>query len=338
MRLFSFPTRSHATFVPASNRACPPVNAADPLPTAMPGRAIAAWRLIRPHQWAKNGFVLIGLLFGHAWGDPIRVKAAAVAFVAFCAIASAVYVMNDWFDRERDRLHPLKRHRPIANGDIGAPGAFVLAFALAVLAFALCRIGPILDVPGADHGLRLAVVLGLYVAINLAYSLGLKQVPILDCSVISFGFMLRLLAGTWAIGIAPSRWLLVCGLSATLFLAFARRRSELAALGGHAGGHRAVLDHYSLPLLDQFLAITGTAVLVTYSVYTVSGDTLQTHGTDRLLYTVPIVAYGVFRYLYLVFQRGAGGDTSRDVVRDPHLLIAGVAWVATVAGVLHQAG
>ncbi|MFZ4760907.1 MAG: decaprenyl-phosphate phosphoribosyltransferase, partial [Burkholderiaceae bacterium] len=161
---------------------------------------------------------------------------------------------------------------------------------------------------------------------------------ILDCSVISFGFMLRLLAGTWAIGIAPSRWLLVCGLSATLFLAFAKRRAELAALGGHASEHRAVLDHYSLPLLDQFLAITGTAVLVTYSVYTVSGDTIQTHGTDRLLYTVPIVAYGVFRYLYLVFQRGAGGDTSRDVVRDPHLAIAGVAWVATVVWVLHSGG
>ncbi|MFZ4758544.1 MAG: UbiA family prenyltransferase, partial [Burkholderiaceae bacterium] len=189
--------------MPAPNRASSPVNAADPLPNTTPGRLGAAWRLIRPHQWAKNGFVLIGLLFGQAWGDPMRVKAGAVAFLAFCAIASAVYVMNDWFDRERDRLHPLKRHRPIARGEIGALGAWGLVLVLVVLAAALCRIGPIRDVPGADHGLRLALVLGLYVAVNLAYSLGLKQVPILDCSMISLGFMLRLLAGTWAIGIAP---------------------------------------------------------------------------------------------------------------------------------------
>ncbi len=306
-------------------------------PAAVPGRALAALRLLRPHQWVKNAFVLVGVVFGHAWDEPSRVQAALVAFAAFCATASAVYVLNDWFDRERDRLHPGKRRRPIASGQIGGPLAFALALAMAAIAWGLTRSTVLAAAPGVGGGERLLAVLVLYVAMNVAYSLGLKRVPILDCSLISLGFMLRILAGTWAIGIVPSRWLIVCGLAVTLFLAFAKRRAELAALGDDAGGHRAVLEHYSLPLLDQFLAITGTAVLVTYSVYTVSGDTVQTHGTDELLWTVPLVSYGLFRYLYLVFQRGAGGDPARDLVADPHLLAAGAAWLAIVLWVLGRA-
>jgi 4-hydroxybenzoate polyprenyltransferase len=305
---------------------------------ARSGRPLAALRLLRPQQWAKNGFVLIGVLFGHAWGDPARVAAALTAFAAFCAIASAVYVVNDWFDRDRDRLHPRKRHRPIASGEVGGGLAAVLAAALVATAFALAVSPPVRGLPDAGGGLRLAAILGLYVAMNVGYSLGLKRVPILDCALIALGFMLRILAGTWAIGIEPSRWLIVCGLSATLFLAFAKRRAELAALGDDAGGHRAVLQHYSLPLLDQFLAITATAILVTYSVYTVSAETTRIHGTDQLIWTVPCVAYGLFRYLYLVFQRGGGGDPSRDVFGDLHLAAAGLAWLGVVLWALGRAG
>jgi 4-hydroxybenzoate polyprenyltransferase len=307
-------------------------------PAAAPGRALAALRLLRPRQWVKNGFVLVGVVFGHAWAEPLRVQAALVAFAAFCATASAVYVLNDWFDRERDRLHPRKRLRPIASGQVGGPLALAIALAMAAIAWGLTRTAPLAALPEVAGGERLLAVLVLYVATNVGYSLGLKRVPILDCSLIAFGFMLRLLAGTWAIGISPSRWLIVCGLAVTLFLAFAKRRAELEALGDDAGGHRVVLDRYSLPLLDQFLAITGTAVLVTYSVYTVSGDTVQTHGTDELIWTVPVVAYGLFRYLYLVFQRGAGGDPSRDLVADPHLIVSGVAWIAIVVWALGAGG
>lgn len=303
-----------------------------------PNRVLAALRLLRPHQWVKNGFVLLGVLFGHAWDEPVRVQAALYAFAAFCATASAVYVVNDWFDRERDRLHPRKRLRPIASGQVGGALALALTAAAAATAWGLTRAAPLAALPGVGGGERLLAVLVLYAVLNLGYTLGLKRVPILDCSLISFGFMLRILAGTWAIGISPSRWLIVCGLAVTLFLAFAKRRAELAALGDDAGGHRAVLDHYSLPLLDQFLAITGTAVLVTYSVYTVSGDTVQTHGSDQLIWTVPVVAYGLFRYLYLVFQRGAGGDPTRDLVADPHLIATGVAWVAMVLWALERGG
>jgi 4-hydroxybenzoate polyprenyltransferase len=172
---------------------------------------------------------------------------------------------------------------------------------------------------------------------NVAYSLGVKHVPILDCTLIAAGFMLRILAGTWAIGIEPSRWLIVCSLSLTLFLAFSKRRAELEVLGEGAGGHRQVLEHYSLPLLDQFLAITATAVLVTYSVYTVSPDTIALHHTDQLFWTVPFVLYGLFRYLYIVFQRGAGGNPTGDVARDPHMVVAAVAWLTTTALVLRAA-
>jgi 4-hydroxybenzoate polyprenyltransferase len=301
-------------------------------------RLSAVLRLIRPAQWAKNGFVLVGLVFGHALDEPPRVQAVLVAFAAFCAMASAVYTINDWFDRDADRHHPIKRHRPLASGELsGVAAAAVAAIALA-LAYGLCTLPAMILPGGIDGGIRLATLLSLYLAMNLAYTAGVKHVPILDCVAIASGFMLRIFAGTWAIGIAPSRWLIVCSLTLTLFLAFAKRRAELEVLGGDAGGHRRVLQHYSLPLLDQFLAITATAVLVTYSVYTVSAETVAAHGTDRLFWTLPFVMYGLLRYLYLVFQRGAGGDPTRDVARDPHLVVAAVAWLVATVWVLQTAG
>jgi 4-hydroxybenzoate polyprenyltransferase len=302
---------------------------------ASPSSRIAAvLRLLRPNQWTKNAFVLVGLLFAHAWDQPLRVHAALAAFAAFCAVASAVYVVNDWFDRDRDRQHPRKRERPIASGLIGGPLAFALAAGMFALGIALARSAPLHALPDGDGGARLVMVLTAYGLMNLGYSLGLKHVPILDCGLIALGFMLRIVAGTWAIGIEPSRWLIVCGLSVTLFLAFAKRRAELAALGDDAGAHREVLDRYSLPLLDQFLAITATAVLVTYSVYTVSTETIEIHGTDELFWTLPFVTYAMFRYLYLVFQRGAGGDPTRDLIADPHLVVSGLAWLVTTLWVL----
>lgn len=301
-------------------------------------RAAAVPRLLRPLQWAKNGFVLIGLLFGHALGDADKVQAALTAFAAFCAIASAVYVINDWFDRDADRSHPRKRLRPIASGQVSGRLAAIVAATALAFAYGLCLLPTLAQPDGTSGGLRLAILLSTYLAINFGYTLGIKHVPILDCAVIATGFMLRILAGTWAIGIAPSRWLIVCGLSLTLFLAFAKRRAELDVLGGGAGGHRRVLEHYSLPLLDQFLAITATAVLVTYSVYTVSADTVAIHGTDRLFWTVPFVLYGLFRYLYIVFQRGAGGDPTRDVASDPHLVAASIAWIVATVWVLRATG
>ena len=281
-------------------------------------------KLLRPHQWLKNGFVLIGLLFGHAWNDPVKLGHAVAAFVAFCLLASAVYVMNDLADREQDRLHPDKRHRPLASGAVATGAAIALGLACLVgglaLAFTLAGSAPWIFVA--------------YLLLNAAYSASLKHVVILDVFLIAAGFMLRLLAGTVGIGIAPSHWLLLCGLMLTLFLGFAKRRAELNALPAESAGHRRVLEHYSAPMLDQFLTMTAVGTLVTYSLYTVSAETVAQHGTTQLMATVPFVLYGMLRYLYRLHRRGGGGDPARELFRDGHLLAAFFGWLATVLAVL----
>ncbi len=281
-------------------------------------------RLLRPQQWIKNGFVFLGLLFGHAWNDPDKVMLACAAFVAFCLLSSCVYVMNDILDREQDRQHPRKRARPLASGAVGV-GAAVALMALcgvAGLALAFTR--------GGEQPL---IFVG-YLALNTAYSFGLKHVVILDVFIIAAGFMLRILAGTLGIGIAPSHWLLLCGLLLTLFLGFAKRRAELNLLAEDSSGHRQVLEHYSAELLDQMITVAATGTLVAYSLYTVSPETVALHGTAHLIYTVPFVLYGMFRYLFLLHKRGGGGDPASELVRDPHLIAALVGWLGTTLWLL----
>lgn len=286
-------------------------------------------RLLRPHQWLKNGFVLVGLLFGHAWNDPARVTQALLAFAAFCLLASAVYVMNDLVDRQQDRRHPHKRRRPLASGAVGVPAALALMTGCYAGGFAL--------VLGSDS--RAPWLFLLYVALNVAYTLRLKHVVVLDVFIIAAGFMLRILVGTLGIGIAPSQWLLLCGLMLTLFLGFAKRRAELGALGmsgrlGDASSHRRVLEHYSTALLDQLMTVTAAGTIVSYSLYTVSPETVALHGTTNLIYTVPFVIYGMFRYLFLLHRRGGGGDPARQLLDDPHLLAALAGWLLLVLAML----
>jgi HAD superfamily hydrolase (TIGR01490 family) len=276
-------------------------------------------RLMRPHQWIKNGFVFVGLLFGHAWSDPTMAAAAVLAALAFCLFSSAIYIVNDFADRERDRGHPQKRHRPLASGRVSAGAALALAGGLAAAGSAVAF---------AVGAMVLAVV-AVYAAMNLAYSFGLKNVVILDAFIIAAGFLLRILAGTLGIGIDPSQWLLVCGLFLTLFLGFTKRRSERLSLSGdqllqHRG--RKVLLHYDAALLDKFIGICAAGAILSYSLYTMSPDTARIHGTANLIYTIPFVIYGIFRYLYLLHAKRAGSDTSRDLVRDGHLATAVVGW------------
>jgi 4-hydroxybenzoate polyprenyltransferase len=280
-------------------------------------------RLLRPSQWIKNGFVFIGVLFAHAWGDADKLALALNAFVAFCMLSSCVYVMNDILDRERDREHPRKCNRPIARGAIGAGAAATVMVTLgaAGLALALWRCGE----PWIFVG---------YLVLNVAYSLGLKNVVILDVFFIAAGFMLRLLAGTLGIGIAPSQWLLLCGLLLTLFLGFAKRRAEMNLLAGEGGSHRRVLEHYSETLLDQMITVAAAGTLVAYSLYTVSPETVELHGTTNLIYTVPFVLYGMFRYLFLLHRRGGGGDPALEMVRDPHLVVALLGWLGATLAIL----
>lgn len=282
-------------------------------------------KLMRPHQWVKNAFVFVGVLFGHAWNVPPLLLGAILAAAAFSAMSSAIYIVNDYADRERDRLHPTKRNRPLAAGRVSPGSALALAAALALTASILAF---------AAAPWVLVIVAG-YAVMNIAYSFGLKNHVILDVFIIAAGFLLRILAGTAGIGIAPSKWLLVCGLFLTLFLGFTKRRSELLVVTGDFITHRKALLQYSPALLDKIIGISAASALMSYSLYAMSPETVRLHGTENLIYTIPFVAYGIFRYLYLLHARNAGTDTSRDMFRDPHLLLTvlgfGAVTVALIA-------
>jgi decaprenyl-phosphate phosphoribosyltransferase len=276
-----------------------------------PNALVSLIRLMRPHQWLKNVFVFAGLLFGQAWHNGPLVERVFWAFLAFCCASSLVYILNDWRDRAADALHPVKRQRPLASGAVTPQGALVLAGLLAGLALAL-----------AWGQTALLLLLCLYILLNLAYSWGLKHVPVVDVSIIASGFMLRLLAGTLAVGIPPSRWLLLTGLFIALFLGFSKRKAETFH---EPDQQRAVLEHYPPALLDTYMAATMTATVITYGLYATSVEALQQHG-GRLIYTVPVVVFGLLRYTYQV-HRGRGEDVSRDLLRDPWIVAAGIAWL-----------
>ncbi|MEQ1526783.1 MAG: decaprenyl-phosphate phosphoribosyltransferase [Gallionella sp.] len=278
-------------------------------------------RLMRPYQWVKNAFVFTGLLFGHAWNDANLVVGAVTTFAAFCLLSSAIYTINDIVDAEQDKQHPQKRNRPLAAGLVSIPVALLLAALLSVFGLGLAySVSPTV----------LLILLG-YALMNIAYSLRLKHVVILDVFIIATGFMLRILAGTLGIGIPPSQWLLLCGLMVTLFLGFTKRRAEIIALTEDKAAHRRVLEHYSPVLLDKMIGITAAGLIMSYSLYTMNADTIHIHGTANLIYTVPFVMYGVFRYIYLLHHQSRGGDPSHDLLRDPHLFIVVGAWlVATI--------
>jgi 4-hydroxybenzoate polyprenyltransferase len=284
-------------------------------------------KLIRPHQYIKNGFVLIGVIFAGLWYPPTLIS-AGLAFLAFCAIASSVYVLNDILDVEADRQHPTKRNRPLASGAVSLSTAWWLAGGLFCFALVL-----VLQV-----GLCAFVFVLAYALLNIGYSVRWKHVAVLDVFIISGGFMLRILTGTVGLGIPPSSWLLLCGLMLTLFLGFAKRRAELLALE-RAGVHdraltRRVLNDYSPMMIEQYISISAACTILSYSLYTVSGDTVARHGTDTLIYTVPFVVYGMYRYLFLLHKRGNGNDTARDLYADRHLLITVVCWVVVTVAVL----
>lgn len=275
-------------------------------------------KLMRPHQWVKNGFVLTGLMFGHGWGVPEHVQAVLLAFIAFCLASSCVYVFNDLSDAENDRQHPSKRLRPIASGAVEPRHALLLSLALGLVALSIAWSA---NPPVAGY-------VAAYLVLNMAYTWQLRRVVLLDIFCISAGFMLRILAGTDGVDIPPSNWLLLCGLWTTLFLGFIKRRAEISALGDDAGGHRKVLEHYSPALLDQLISITCMGMIFSYSLYTMDVDVRRIHNTEHLIYSVPFVIYACFRYLYQLHGETGGGDPSRDLIRDPHIVVAGLCWVS----------
>jgi len=283
----------------------------------MPGTALL--RLLRPHQWIKNGFVLIGLIFSHRWDEGDLAIRVLLLTAAFCAVSSAVYALNDVFDREADRAHPEKRRRPVAGGEVSVGSA--LAWSLFLAAAGVLLGWWVSPAAGA--------LICAYIGINIAYSSGLKHVAVLDVFLIAAGFMLRILAGTVGVEIEPSRWLLGCGLMLTLFLGFSKRRAELMAFNGtDVAPQRPALEGYSGPLLDRLIGISAAGAALGYAFYALDQKTVAIHGTDKLIWTLPFVLYGIFRYLYALHHRGAGADPAREVLRDPHLLASLAGWMA----------
>jgi 4-hydroxybenzoate polyprenyltransferase len=287
-------------------------------------------KAMRPLQWSKNFVVLAPLIFSRNLFHPEMVARSLEAFGIFCMLSASIYVLNDLLDYERDRLHPVKRRRPIASGEVSRRGALVLGIVL-----------------GAG-GLALAGLLGwgffraaaIYYFLMIFYSLGLKNAVVLDVLIISIGFVLRAIAGVEALkhiepGVVISPWLLVCTLFLALFLGFNKRRHEITLLSEEAAKHRKSLDDYSVEFLDAVIAVVTAATAIAYSIYTIWPATVAKFNTANLVYTIPFVVYGLFRYMYLVLVRNRGGSPSEILATDIPLVVDIVLWLVVAGLVLY---
>jgi 4-hydroxybenzoate polyprenyltransferase len=282
---------------------------------------------LRPHQWTKNLVVLAALAFSKHLFDPDAVLRAGLAFVLFCGLSGAAYLVNDLADLEQDRLHPEKRLRPLASGALPLHVARLSAASLgaAGLAGALAL------------GWGFASAALAYLLLNLAYSLWLKHTVILDVLAISLGFVLRAVAGALAIDVRFSDWLLVCTTLLALFLSLAKRRHELVSLNETASEHRRILAEYSPYLLDQMISVVTASCVTAYAFYTMAPETVEKYRTDRLALTIPFVLYGIFRYLYLVHRREQGGSPADLLLADRPLLVAVALWAVAVVVIVYTA-
>jgi len=292
---------------------------------------IALLEAMRPRQWMKNVFVLAAIAFGERFWDRVAVEWSIAAFIVFCFLSSSVYIVNDVVDAEQDRQHPRKRKRPIASGRLPVAVAVPAAILLAVFSIRLAL--------AINPGFTLCA--GLYLVLNLLYSFWLKRVVILDVLLVAIFFVLRAAAGAEAINVEISRWLVICTLTLALFIALSKRRHELVLLDENASAHRVSLTEYTPYLLDQMIAVATASTLMTYVLYTVDTRTIEAFGralpsvdASPFIYTIPCVVYGIFRYLYLIHQRGEGGDPDRIVLSDGPFFVNLVVWVGIVGLVI----
>jgi len=283
------------------------------------------WSALRPSQWVKNVVVFAGVTFALQYHNVEKLLLAVIAFVCFCFVSSAVYLINDITDRERDRNHPVKKERPIASGRISVGTAAAVAIIFAVVGFALTIL--FLD--------RLTLyALGGFILLNLVYSALLKNIVLLDGMAIAGSFVLRAVGGALAVSVPISSWLLICTTLLALFLGFGKRRHELVLLGEKAEDHRGILTEYSPYFLDQLIGVVTASTVVAYCFYTLSPEVQLNLGTDKLVLTVPFVLYGVFRYLYLIHQRQVGGNPTRVLLTDRPILVNVILWMACVLLIL----
>ncbi len=278
---------------------------------------------MRPRQWTKNLALFVGIVFAQQLFNLTSFERAFVAFVVFCLASSSIYIFNDLLDLERDRQHPTKSKRPLASGNLPVSWAIVsiaililgcAGLTLFIFSIPIQQTDIFASLGGAN--VLFALTVAIYILLMALYSVRLKHIVLLDVFIIASGFVLRILAGAVVIPVMISPWLYLVTILLSLFLALSKRRHELVLLQGEASNHRQILKEYSLPLLDQLITIVIAATIMAYSLYTFQGPT----GNHRLMITIPLVLYGMFRYLYLMHLRMEGGSPEEVLLRDRHML------------------
>jgi 4-hydroxybenzoate polyprenyltransferase len=271
---------------------------------------------LRPVQWLKNLFLFAGLIFSFSFTQFHSILLSVFGFLIFCLASSSIYLINDIIDRRIDRIHPQKRSRPIASGTLGVVPATVISIVLAVLSLSLSLL----------INRQFFFTCLLYIFLMILYSVGLKRIIILDVIIVSFGYIMRAVAGAYAIDVIISPWLILTTFLLALFIALCKRRHELTLLKEDAVEHRKTLSHYTEYLLDQMIAVVTASTVVAYSLYTMAKETIEKFNSHLISLTIPFVIYGIFRYLYLVHRRERGGSPEKTLLTDVPLLVDIILW------------
>ncbi|MEW5799715.1 MAG: decaprenyl-phosphate phosphoribosyltransferase [Bacteroidota bacterium] len=283
-------------------------------------------RLLRPLQWLKNGFVFTPLIFSKHLFEKEYNNKAAIAFIAFCLISSTVYIINDIVDKDADKIHPVKKKRPIASGDLSVSVGVGICIVLLSLSLIISQQLPLL----------FTGTIVTYFVLQLLYSFRLKHVVILDVFIIALGFMLRIVSGAVAIDVVISNWIIITTLFLSLFLAVSKRRSELGMIQqANIETKRKVLESYSIQYLDYALVITATGMAISYSLYTMAERTINVFGSEHLIFTTVFVLFGIFRYLYLAINKGEGENPTAILVKDAPMGINLILWFVTVVFIIY---
>lgn len=283
------------------------------------------FKSMRPHQWTKNLFVFAPLIFSeNIFNAPLILK-SIFAFILFCALSGAIYIFNDLRDIDEDKLHPVKSQRPLASGRLGKGSAAAAFVFFSVLGLGLSLL----------LNLNFFLLSAGYVLLQLAYSGWLKNVVILDVLLVASGFLLRVIAGGIAIEVDISEWLFICTFLLALFIALSKRRHELIFLEKNASSHRPSLREYSPYLLDQMISVVTASTVVAYCLYTISEETIAKFGSSNLIFTVPFVLYGIFRYLYLIHQKNEGGSPEALLFKDVPFFIGILLWIISSILILY---
>ncbi|MBN1222219.1 MAG: decaprenyl-phosphate phosphoribosyltransferase [Candidatus Aminicenantes bacterium] len=286
---------------------------------------LAILKSLRPQQWLKNLFIFAPLIFSKNFFAADLFLKTCFAFALFCLLSGALYILNDLKDLDEDRRHPIKSQRPLASGRLGKNAAVAAFLFLGVISLLLCLV----------LNRNYFYMALLYFFLQVAYSFRLKHVVILDVFIVAAGFSIRVIAGGLAIEVTISPWLLICTTLLALFLSLGKRRHEIILLEKGAASHRPILAEYSSYLLDQMISVVTASTVIAYCLYTISEKTVAKFGTSHLIYTVPFVLYGVFRYLYLIHRKSEGGTPEILILKDKPLLVDIFLWVACAVAIIY---